>query len=98
MTKVTILPVELSANVQPGESLLDAGERAGVEMQVGCFECSCGDCVVEVISGMAQLTPPTREELEVLNRWSRDPVRFRLACCTRIVSTDTGPVVIRQPD
>jgi len=98
MIKVTILPVDLSAHVKPGDSLLDAGEQAGVEMQGGCFECSCGECIVEVVSGMAQLVPPEPEELAVLNRWSRDPARFRLACCARIAATEVAPLVIRQID
>jgi ferredoxin len=93
MPRITILPANVSAEVEPGELLLDAGEKAGVEMEAGCFECSCGTCVSEVISGMENLEPPTPEELDVLDQWNRDPEKFRLTCCVRIKS---GDVTIRQ--
>lgn len=97
MPKVTILPAEVSAVVQPGDSLLDAGEAAGVEMEAGCFNCSCGTCVVEVVRGLASLDPPGPEELEVLDQWNRDPEKHRLACTARLLPGD-GEVVIRQLD
>jgi len=93
MPKVTVLPVNLSAEVEPGELLLEAGEKAGVEMEAGCFNCSCGTCVVEVISGMENLAAPTDEELDVLDSWNKDPEKFRLTCCVRI---EKGEVTIRQ--
>src|SRR5262245_41969536 len=62
MPKVTVLPAEKSAEVEPGELLLEAGEKAGVEMEAGCFNCSCGTCVVEIVSGMENLAEPTPEE------------------------------------
>ena len=96
MAKVTVLPVDLSAEADPGESLLDAGLKVGVEMVAGCFNCSCGSCVVQVVGGMASLTPPSAAELEVLRSWDRDPARFRLACCTRLLNGAADPVTIRQ--
>lgn len=95
MPKVTILPAEAVGEVKPGDTLLDAGERAGVEMEAGCFNCSCGACVVEVVQGGDILQPPDDEELDVLDAWSRDPDRFRLACVARLA---TGDVTIRQLD
>lgn len=94
MPKVTVLPANVSADVASGELLLDAGEKAGVEMEAGCFNCSCGTCVVEVVSGMANLEEPTPEEYDVLDQWNRDPEKYRLACCVRIKE---GEVVIRPP-
>jgi len=93
MPKITVLPANVSAEVEPGELLLEAGEKAGVEMEAGCFSCSCGTCVVEVVSGMENLEPPTPEDLDVLDQWNRDPEKYRLACCVRI---QKGEVVIRQ--
>ena len=63
MPKVTILPVDLTATVAVGDSLLDAGEQAGVEMVAGCFNCSCGTCVVAVVQGVEHLVPPTAKEV-----------------------------------
>lgn len=88
MPKVTLLPQAVSAEVPSGELLLEAGEAAGVEMEAGCFNCSCGTCAVEVVSGMENLEPPTDEELDVLDQWNKDPQRFRLTCCVRILKGD----------
>lgn len=94
MPKVTVLPQNVSAEVPAGELLLDAGEKAGVEMEAGCFNCSCGTCVAEVVSGMENLEPPSPEELDVLDQWNRDPEKFRLTCCVKVRD---GDVVIRSP-
>jgi ferredoxin len=95
MPRVTILPAEAVCDASPGDTLLDAGHQAGVEMEAGCFDCSCGACVVEIVEGAANLQPPDDEELDVLDAWSRDPERFRLACTARL---STGDVCIRQLD
>lgn len=92
MPKVTVLPANVSAEVEPGELLLEAGEKAGVEMEAGCFNCSCGTCAVEVVSGMENLSEPTPEELDVLDAWNKDPDKFRLTCCVKV---DKGDVVIK---
>jgi 2Fe-2S ferredoxin len=94
MPKVTVLPANVSAPVEPGELLLEAGEKAGVEMEAGCFNCSCGTCVVEIVQGMENLEEPTPEELDVLDSWNKDPEKFRLTCCVRIKN---GDVTIKQP-
>ena len=92
MPKVTLLPGGQSAEVPAGTLLLDAGEAAGVEMEAGCFNCSCGTCAVEIASGMENLDPPTDEELNVLDQWNKDPEKYRLTCCVKI---QKGEVVIR---
>lgn len=94
MPKITVMPQNVSAEVAAGELLLDAGEKAGVEMEAGCFNCSCGTCVAEIISGMENLDPPTPEELDVLDQWNRDPDKYRLTCCVKI---QRGEVVLKQP-
>jgi ferredoxin len=95
MPKVTLQPVDLTAEIAAGESLLDAGERAGVEMVAGCFNCSCGTCVVEVLSGMQGLTAPSTQEQDVLRGAGLDPAKYRLACSTRVLK---GEITIRQLD
>ena len=93
MPRITVLPANASAEAAAGDTILEAGEKAGVEMEAGCFNCSCGTCVVEVASGMENLEEPTPEELDVLDAWSKDPEKFRLACCVKIKN---GDVVVRQ--
>ena len=92
MPKVTVLPANVSAEVDSGELLLDAGEKAGVEMEAGCFNCSCGACAVDVVSGLENLAEPTPEELDVLDAWNKDPEKSRLTCCVKILK---GDVVIK---
>ncbi len=92
MPKVTVLPANLTAEVPPGETLLEAGEKAGVEMEAGCFNCSCGTCAVEVVSGMENLEPASDEELDVLDSWNKDPEKYRLTC---VVKIKEGDVTIR---
>ena len=93
MPKVTIQPGNHEAEVPEGTLLLDAGEAAGVDMEAGCFNCSCGTCVVAVDSGMENLEPPTDEELNVLDEWNKDPDKYRLTCCVRILK---GEAVLRS--
>ena len=93
MPKVTVMPANVSAEVPPGELLLQAGEKAGVQMEAGCFNCSCGTCVVEVVRGLENLDDPTPEELDVLDQWNKDPEKFRLTCCVKVKGP--GEVVIR---
>jgi 2Fe-2S ferredoxin len=92
MPKVIVLPSNVSAEVAPGETILDAGEKAGVEMEAGCFNCSCGTCSVEIVSGMENLDEATPEELDVLDAWNKDPEKYRLACTAKI---QKGEVVIK---
>jgi 2Fe-2S ferredoxin len=93
MPRITVLPAGRSTEVERGELLLRAGEKAGVEMEAGCFNCFCGTCLVEVVQGMENLENPSDDELEVLDQWSKDPDRFRLSCCVRVKGP--GDIVIR---
>ena len=93
MPKLTILPAGTSAEVPAGELLLAAGEKAGIDMEAGCFNCSCGTCVIEVVEGMENLEAPSPEELDVLDQWNKDSDKFRLTCCVHIKN---GDVVLRQ--
>lgn len=93
MAHITILPQEAQAEVADGTLLLDAGEAAGVDMEAGCFNCSCGTCVAEIVSGRDSLSPPTPEELDVLDQWNKDPEKYRLTCCVHLTR---GSVVLRQ--
>jgi len=88
-----VLPTGQVAEVERGELLIRAGEKAGVPMEAGCFSCFCGTCLVEVVSGLENLESPSDEELEVLDQWNKDPERFRLSCCVKVKGP--GDVVIQ---
>jgi ferredoxin len=41
---------------------------------------------------MENLNPPSPDELDVLDQWNKDPEKFRLTCCNRILH---GEVVLK---
>ncbi len=94
MAKITIENRGKSAEVPDGElTILEAGEKAGVDMEFGCRDCTCGTCAVEIASGMENLSTPTEQEIDVLDTWNRDPEKFRLTCCVKVMK---GEVVVRE--
>lgn len=94
MAKITIQNLNKSAEIPDGDlTILQAGEKAGVDMEFGCRDCSCGTCVVEVVRGMENLSIPTDQEIDVLDTWNRDPEKYRLTCCVKIMK---GEVVVRE--
>lgn len=90
--KITVLPENKSAEFTAGEFILDASSLAGVTLDSGCLNCSCGTCAVEILSGEENLEPMTDKEREVLLERGRTPGKYRLACCVKILK---GEVVIR---
>ncbi len=63
-------------------------------MEFGCRDCSCGTCVIEVVQGMENVSEPTEQELDVLDTWNKDPEKYRLACCVKVMKDE---VVICEP-
>ena len=95
MATITIENSDHTAEIPDGKlTILEAGEKAGVDMEFGCRDCSCGTCVVEIVEGMENLSTPTGEEIDVLDTWNRDPEKYRLACCVKIMK---GDVVVHAP-
>lgn len=84
-------PVGIAADAAPGETLLAAGLRSGVDIRHDCGgHGKCGTCRVELLSG--ELTPVTDPE----RHWLGDDLGagWRLACQTRPL----GPVRLRVPE
>lgn len=73
-----------------GELMLDAAINREVELDYSCREGMCDSCMVRVLAGIENITPPTQEELDMLG----DEVQkgFRLSCQVRV----NGPVKILQ--
>ncbi len=59
--------------------IAEACEEAGVPF--ACTEGVCGTCVIEVVEGKENLTPPTPEEEDFLGEGTLDE---RLACQCKI--------------
>lgn len=84
-------PMGRHVKVPTGESLLEAAQSAGVELQAICSgEGSCGGCRVRVAEG--RLSLPTDAELEALSP-SGIEAGLRLACQARLL----GPSRIEIP-
>lgn len=93
MPKIIIQPQNIGAEVPPDLTLLEAGDRAGVDLEAGCFNCSCGTCVARILRGHENLSEPTPEELDVLDEWNKDPDHYRLTCCVKLLK---GEVELQQ--
>lgn len=87
---VTPLPRGKPFPARPDETLLEAARRADRPLASSCGgHAVCGDCLVRVVEGAANLTPPDDEELAWRSR-SKDERPGRLACTTRVL----GPIFI----
>ena len=73
------------------ETILDAARRQDVPLAASCAgRAVCGDCIVRVLSGGENLTPPDADELAWRARTGKGCDTQRLACCTRV----RGPVEV----
>ena len=76
--QVDLQPIGRRVEVEAGTNLLDAAQRAGVDLVASCGGIGiCGTCLVRIASG--QVTPVTLTEEEALDPALRDK-GFRLAC------------------
>jgi len=64
-----------------GSAIAEPCEEAGVPF--ACTEGVCGTCVIEILDGEDNLSPPTQEEEDFLGSGC---CRERLACQCRILS------------
>ena len=93
MTEVAFQPIGRRVTVEPGATLLDAAQDAGVALSAVCGGVGiCGDCRVRVLRG----------QVSALNDVERDHLsdaelaeEMRLACQTVIEAAD--PVVVDVP-
>lgn len=70
---------ETEVTLPDDSRIAEACEEAGVPF--ACTEGVCGTCVIEVVEGKENLTPPTQEERDFLGD---DVGCERLACQCRI--------------
>jgi ferredoxin, 2Fe-2S len=82
MASITVLPLGLTLDVEPGETVMAAARRAGYTWPTVCdASASCGTCVSIVRAGLSHCGPIPDDERETLTRTlgSVDGDR-RLAC------------------
>ena len=90
LVEVSFLPDEKVVWVQPGTTLVAAGDAAGLEIITGCTRGMCGTDTVLVREGVDGLAPPSDDERGTLERMGLSG-EYRLACSATVRQ---GPVVV----
>ncbi|MFQ5349390.1 MAG: FHA domain-containing protein [Thermoanaerobaculia bacterium] len=89
---VTFRPAGKTVQVAPGETICEAAERAGVEINAECHSGICGSDPIRIVKGAENLTDePGDQERETLEELCElEPGGCRLACLARA----SGPVEV----
>ena len=89
--------------VDPGESLLEAAWRAGLDWPTLCYgQAECGVCRVEIVSGHALVAPMSDEERQALRARlapSQGGPDVRLACrlmLERVADSAVSEVIVHK--
>ncbi|MGO1681015.1 MAG: 2Fe-2S iron-sulfur cluster-binding protein, partial [Corynebacterium variabile] len=77
-----------SVEVAPGETLLEAGRRAGVPLRSQCGNGVCGSCAVQKLSGAVDM-----DDHGGLRQREIDGGKI-LLCCSRVEATTPGTSVV----
>lgn len=76
--KVYLVETKQSFTVEDDETILEAGENAGVLLAYSCRSGTCRSCLTRVISGCAEHDPEYADELSI-DRLELDD-GYRLLC------------------
>jgi 2Fe-2S ferredoxin len=82
MTKITIHFEDdrKTIQVEANQSLAEICDEYSTSLLFGCREASCGTCLMQVVSGMENLSPITADEQELLDVLAPDNPHARLGC------------------
>ena len=86
----------------PGRTLLDGIESAGLTQDFGCRMGMCGADAIAIIDGMENLSPPSDDELATLRRLGLEG-RARMACVCKAtaggvtIDLETDPNDLPEP-
>jgi 2Fe-2S ferredoxin len=93
---VTFLPMEFSAEAEPGDTILEAALKNGVPLAHDCGgNCACTTCHVRVVSGTEHLSPMEEVEDDRLSTAPQREKESRLACQALL---KCGPVTVVIPE
>ena len=85
MPTVTLIPIQKEVEVPTDTLLFDAACRAGLPVASSCSSAAvCGKCVMQVVEGAENLSPPSEHEKKLLQRDKRQPSE-RISCMVRIL-------------
>jgi ferredoxin len=87
----------LSASAPLGGSLGDLCDDVGAPVAFSCRSATCGTCLVVVLEGGDLLSPPERDEAEILALFAEpsSPFAQRLACQAKM-RPGPGRLVLRS--
>ena len=94
MPKITFLPVNMTIEVQKGDSILDAAITNDVPLQHACGGfCACTTCHVQVRAGANHLSPIEGEEEDRMVTLEGKTDVSRLSCQARVLGDVTVEIV-----
>lgn len=99
VASVTFQPFGTTVAIADGESLFDAGRRAGVPIPTACVgKATCGLCRVKILVGEAALTPMNSDEKRHLGN-TYFISKLRLSCQARAaVGAGDATIEVALPD
>ena len=92
MPRLVIQPGNRVIAVKKGTALVDVADTHETGLDFGCRDGVCGTCVVTVLRGTENLSPPDFKEKDTLENFDAEPGQ-RLACQVKIL----GDVEIQIP-
>jgi 2Fe-2S ferredoxin len=81
MIRLTFLPLEITVEARPGDTVLDAALDHGIEMAHECGgNCACTTCHLHVLAGMEHLSRMEEVETDRLSTAEGRMPNSRLGC------------------
>ena len=85
---ITFADIGTTVNVARGTRIVEVAEKVGASIPFGCKENDCGDCMIEVLAGAENLSPPSVLEVELLKEKLAKSSN-RLACQAMVLGDVT---------
>lgn len=85
---ITFADINATVTVPRGTRIVEVAEKVGASITFGCKENDCGDCMVEVLQGADNLSPPSALETDLLKKKFAKP-GARLACQAMVLGDVT---------
>lgn len=65
---ITFADIGATVTVPRGTRIVEVAEKVGASIPFGCKENDCGDCMVEVLEGLENLSVPSQLETDLLKK------------------------------
>ncbi|MCR4379329.1 MAG: (2Fe-2S)-binding protein [Rhodospirillales bacterium] len=82
--QITFADINLTVTVPVGTRVIEVSEKVGSAITYGCRECDCGNCLMQVVEGVENLSEPSVLEQRVL-REAMAGRNERLACQAQVL-------------